>query len=139
MLVTGLVREHEQTVRAGAARCAQLRRFQGVSGLGPKTVMPEVRHRLSVLLIVAALAGAVHSRTVDQGVFATLSLASTATFAVSGDTETFSGQVLPDHGGQRVLLQRLAGGAWRTLAKPRLRPDSSFATSFKFIKSGRQQ
>jgi phospholipase C len=86
-----------------------------------------------------ATSGAVRSRVVDQGVFATLSLASTATFAVSGDTETFSGQVLPDHGGQRVLLQRLAGGAWRTLAKPRLRPDSSFATSFKFIKSGRQQ
>jgi phospholipase C len=72
-------------------------------------------------------------------VYAAVSLANTATFAVSGDSETFSGDVFPSHGGEQVLLQRLAVGGWRTLARPRLNPDSSFSTSFRFVKSGRQQ
>jgi phospholipase C len=86
-----------------------------------------------------ATSGAVASRTVQQGVYATVSISSTATFAVSGDTETFSGQVVPGHGGQRVLLQRFVHGGWRTLATPRLNRQSDFSTNFKFIKSGQQQ
>jgi phospholipase C len=86
-----------------------------------------------------ATVGGLHSRTVGQGVYGTVSLASTATFAVSGDTETFNGVVAPDHPGQRIMLQRLAAGSWRTLAQPQLNRASAFSTAFRFIKSGRQQ
>ncbi|HZU57934.1 MAG TPA: alkaline phosphatase family protein [Actinocrinis sp.] len=86
-----------------------------------------------------ATSGAVASRTVAQGVYANVSLASTATFAISGDTERFSGEVAPGHAGQRVLLQRLVGGTWRTLRRPRLNLGSSFSAKFKFVKSGAQQ
>ena len=86
-----------------------------------------------------ATSGNVASRNVDQGVYATVSLASNVTYAVSGDTETFSGQVLPSHAGEQVALQRLAGGYWQTPKMVRLKADSSFSTSFKFIKSGAQE
>jgi phospholipase C len=84
-------------------------------------------------------ARAVRSRTVDQAVHAVLSLSSNATFAVSGDTETFSGQVAPAHRGQALLLQRLTPRGWRTLAEPHFGPSSRFSARFKFIKGGVQQ
>ena len=86
-----------------------------------------------------ATSGAVTSRVIEQGVYGTVSLASTATFAVSDDTETFSGRVSPSHAGEQVLLQRLVSGQWRTLKTARLDAGSAFTANFQFIKSGRQQ
>jgi len=82
--------------------------------------------------------GPVHSRTVAQGVYAVVSLSSTATFAVSGDTETFSGQVSPGHSGEPIMVQRLTTRGWLTLAEPRVSAASKFSAAFRFVKSGQQ-
>jgi phospholipase C len=76
---------------------------------------------------------------VDQHVQAVVSLATTATFVVSGDTETFSGQVTPGHPGQRISLQRLDGTSWHIVARPRLGSTSSFSARFRYVRSGVQQ
>jgi phospholipase C len=86
-----------------------------------------------------ASSGAVRSPIVDQGVRAAVALASTATFAVSGDRETLSGAVIPNHGGERILIQRLEAGGWRTVGQPRLDRLSRFTLSFRFIQPGRQR
>jgi phospholipase C len=86
-----------------------------------------------------ASAGGVRSRTVEQNVYALVMLSSTATFAVAGDRETFSGVVSPAHRGQRVLLQRQAGEFWQTVARPRLDGSSSFSVVHLFKKAGKEQ
>jgi len=84
--------------------------------------------------LVSALG--LRSRTVDQPVHALVMLSSTATFAVAGDRETLSGQVAPTHSGQRVLLQRLAGERWQTVARPRLDRASGFSVAHLFNQAG---
>ena len=81
----------------------------------------------------------VHSPTVEQHVHAVITLTSTATFAVAGDRETFSGGVNPGHVGQRVWLQRRAGKTWRTLATPRVSVDSGFSAPRVLVNPGSQQ
>jgi phospholipase C len=77
------------------------------------------------------------SRTVDETVYAHMTFVSTATFAVAGDRETFSGQVAPYHAGLRVLIERLSGrGGWRTVAKARLNRASSFSIGYQLNKAG---
>jgi len=78
----------------------------------------------------------VQSTTVAESVRALISLASTATFAVSGDRETLSGQVMPDHPGQRILLQRLSGRRWSTIGQPGLSRKSTFALTRRFTETG---
>ena len=85
----------------------------------------------------AAVRG-VRSATVDQHVHAVVTLTSTATFAVAGDSETFSGQVTPAHVGQRVWLQQRTGSRWRTRATPRLDLASSFSVPRVLVNSGKQ-
>jgi phospholipase C len=84
-------------------------------------------------------AGALRSRTVSQAVRADVTLASDATFVVSGNVAAFSGQVTPRHPGQRVLLQRLVGAGWRTMARPRLTGKSSFSAQVRLVKPGQQR
>ena len=79
------------------------------------------------------------SATVDQQMHAVVTLTSTATFAVAGDRETFSGQVTPAYVGQRVWLQQRTGSTWRTLATPRLDLASSFSVPRVLVNSGNQQ
>ena len=86
-----------------------------------------------------ATVGRVRSPTVAQRVLAAVSLASTATFAVAGDAETLSGQVVPDDAGRRIMLQREAVGGWKTVNRPRLDGNSGFQVSLHFSKSGRQR
>ncbi len=81
----------------------------------------------------------VRSATVDQHMHAVVTLTSTATFAVAGDSETFSGQVTPAYVGQRVWLQQRTGSTWRTLATPRLDLASSFSVPRVLVNSGNQQ
>ena len=50
-----------------------------------------------------------------------VTLASTATFAVAGDAETFSGQLEPGQAGEVVSLQRRVGPRWVTVARPKLK------------------
>jgi Phosphoesterase family len=86
-----------------------------------------------------ATAGGLRSVAVSQSVHALVTLASTATFAVAGDRETLSGQVTPDAPGQAIMIQRLDGSAWRTVALPHLDRTSSFAVSHVFATGGQEQ
>ena len=72
------------------------------------------------------------SRTVVEQVRPTVTLASTATFAVAGDVETLSGQLAPGRTGQLISLQRRVGPRWQTVARPRLKRDSTFSVAHAF-------
>ena len=74
----------------------------------------------------------VTSRTVAQHVRPSVTLASTATFAVAGDSETLSGQLEPGNAGEVVSLQRRVGPRWRTVARPRLKRNGTFAVAHTF-------
>jgi phospholipase C len=69
---------------------------------------------------------------------ALLTLSSTATFAVAGDVEVLSGQVIPAHPGQRVLLQKLTASGWTTLAAARLNSASAYRRPLHLTDAGVQ-
>jgi hypothetical protein len=85
-----------------------------------------------------ATARGVQSVIVSESVHAVVTLSSTATFAVAGDTETFAGQVTPGAPGQAIMIQKHIGSAWRTLALPHLDRTSSFAVRHLFTTRGAQ-
>jgi hypothetical protein len=77
---------------------------------------------------------ATHSRTVHELVAAEVSLAASQT---SGDTLhplVFTGQVTPDHAGQRVYLQaqKGAGDDWTTLKSGRLGAGSNYSIAYRW-------
>jgi phospholipase C len=72
------------------------------------------------------------SRVVSELVRPAVTLTSTATFAVAGDTEMLSGQLQPGLAGQRVALQRRAGRRWINVARPRLTRDLTFSIAHRF-------
>ena len=79
------------------------------------------------------------SRTVVENVRPTVTLASTATFAVAGDVETLSGQLAPGRTGEVVSLQRRVGPRWQTVARPRLKRDSTFSVAHAFTTGRTEQ
>jgi phospholipase C len=84
-----------------------------------------------------ASAKALRSRTIHEGVFDVLTFTSTATFAVSGDRETFSGQVVGARPRSQVLIERHGStGSWRPVAKARVNRASSFQVSHLLTKPG---
>jgi hypothetical protein len=75
-----------------------------------------------------------HSRTVHELVAAEVSLAADQT---SGDTLhplIFTGNVTPDHAGQRVYLQAQTGASddWTTLKAGRLGPGSNYSIAYRW-------
>ncbi|MDQ6810937.1 MAG: hypothetical protein M3Z95_03435, partial [Actinomycetota bacterium] len=141
-------------VRPGAASCGVLvvvwRQLPGRHHFTPTVrVRTNVSGRYKVLLAPGtvttnrdwfATARGLRSRTVREGVFDQLTFTSTATFAVAGDRETFSGQVVPAHGGARVLIQRRRStGGWQPVARPRLNAASSFSLRHLLGKPGSAQ
>ena len=86
-----------------------------------------------------ATARGLQSSIFAQSVHAVVTLSSTATFAVAGDTETFSGQVTPSAPRQAILIQKRFGSSWRTLVLPHLGRTSSFVVPHVFTTSGQQQ
>jgi phospholipase C len=76
------------------------------------------------------------SRVVDQRVHARVSLSASATNAVPGAVVTLSGTVTPAHAGERVLIEQLGAGGWRTIAKPRLDRQSKLAVRYRFAHGG---
>jgi phospholipase C len=83
-----------------------------------------------------ASAGTLRSRTVRLPVRTAVTLLSTATFAVAGDTETVSGSVFPDHAGEIVRVQRRVGRAWRTVTRARLNGMSQYQASVPLTTPG---
>jgi phospholipase C len=79
------------------------------------------------------------SRVVTESVRPAVTLTSSATFAVAGDAETFSGQIEPGAVGERVSLQRRVGPRWVTLARPRLKRGSTYALIHAFTTGRTEQ
>ena len=80
-----------------------------------------------------------HSRVVSELVRPAVTLTSTATFAVAGDTETLSGQLQPGRAGQIVALQRLTGRRWINIARPRLTRSFTFSIAHRFTAGRTEQ
>jgi phospholipase C len=72
------------------------------------------------------------SRRLGQRVRARVALAASDPSPAFGELVTISGRVSPSHRGQRLALERHAGGRWRTIARPRLDARSEFAVRLKF-------
>ena len=86
-----------------------------------------------------ATARGLRSRVLAEHARPVVSLASTATFAVAGDVETFSGQLQPGQAGQRIALQRQAGRRWMTVAQPRVGRTATFSVNHKFTTGRTEQ
>lgn len=82
-----------------------------------------------------------HRRTARlfQGVRDVVSITASATTATVGDVVTFSGTVQPDKSGHVILLQRLDGGIWRTIAAARVGDGSTYAIPFTLAAAGTAQ
>jgi phospholipase C len=78
------------------------------------------------------VAGGVRSAPLTQRIQALVSLVPSETLPVPGDRVVLSGHVVPWHGGNTVLIQRLVVGGWRTLAKHSLNGGSNFAVAERF-------
>ena len=86
-----------------------------------------------------ATARGLRSRTLSELAQPVVTLASTATFAVAGDIETFSGKLQPRNAGQQVSLQRRVGARWLTVARPRVASDATFSASHRFTTGRTEQ
>jgi hypothetical protein len=81
------------------------------------------------------LPGNIHSRTMDERVWATISLTASTLTADTNHRLVFTGHVEPNHAGERVFLQEqggMSGDDWTTLKSGRLGPGSSFAIPYRF-------
>jgi phospholipase C len=72
-------------------------------------------------------AAGLQSHTLHERVQAFVSLVVSKQVADTGDTVTFSGQVLPRHPGEFVSIQERSGGQWVRIARPRLDSHSSYS------------
>ncbi len=75
------------------------------------------------------------SRTVHEGVHALVTLNASTTTAKSNQPVVFTGHVTPNHGGDRVFLQRQVGSSgddWRTIDSGRVGPGSNYAIVHRF-------
>ncbi len=70
--------------------------------------------------------GTMRSTTITQGVAAIVTLRATAGRHRS---TVLAGHVTPSHRGERILLERLVGARWVTIARPRLGRASSFTVA----------
>jgi phospholipase C len=83
----------------------------------------------SELLVTAR---GLRSVAIDELIQPVITLTSTATFAVAGDAETFTGELQPGRAGETVALQRWGGRRWVTVAQPRLRSGLTFSSAHRF-------
>src|SRR5579884_116100 len=88
---------------------------------------------------VTTARGGLRRRVLAEHVRPVITLTSTATFAVAGDTERLSGTLAPARRGQRVLLQRRVGPRWITVKRPRVGPDSVFSIPHRFTTGRNEQ
>jgi phospholipase C len=140
-------------IRRGVKRCGiQIelwRRFPGQRGYTPVAHTRTLAGGRYEFLIPArsvttnrdwvTTARGLRSRVLDELVRPAVTLTSTATFAVAGDTETLSGKVAPAPPGERISLQRQVGPRWITVARPRLSRAQTFALRRKFTTGRTEQ
>jgi len=80
--------------------------------------------------------GAVQSRTINQRVNATVTLAMSNPFPAPGDREVLTGHVSPKHARDSILLQQNGSGGWHQIAKVRLDHKSHYKITHTFTKVG---
>ena len=82
-----------------------------------------------------------HKRTARlfQGVRDVVSIAASTTTGTVGDVVTFSGTVQPNRSGHAILLLRLDGGVWRTVAVARVGDGSTYSIPFTLAAAGTAQ
>lgn len=82
-----------------------------------------------------------HRRTARlfQGVRDVVSIAASTATATVGDVVTFSGTVQPNKSGHAILLLRLDGGVWRTVAVARVGDGSAYSIPFALAAAGTAQ
>lgn len=78
-----------------------------------------------------ATAASIQSPTVSETVLAAVRLHPSSVHPKAGAKVMFSGTVAPSHAGERVALQRLESGRWKTVARPKLSATSGFAIAEK--------
>jgi hypothetical protein len=79
----------------------------------------------------------IHSRTVFERVAALVSLSASTATAVTGQPVVFTGQVDPNHVGERVVLQQeTASGNWHTLKSGRLDGRSNYSITHRWRFAG---
>lgn len=83
------------------------------------------------------VAGGVQSNTVSQEVAAVVTIAAAARTAKAGRAMLFSGHVTPNHTGARVVLERLVGGGWRSIASAKINRASRYVVRAAFTGRGR--
>ena len=104
----------------------------------PLTNLSVVLSNRSWFVRAPGLPGNIHSRTVHERVAAAVSLTAPTpptTGFLTNDTVTLTGGVVPDHVGDRVLLQEetsVLGNTWKTLKHGRLDSASQFSIPYKF-------
>jgi hypothetical protein len=67
------------------------------------------------------------SRKIGQRVEAQVTLQAVPAGS-AGATARFAGYVTPSHAGERIVVERFAGGRWLPFARPRLNADSAYKT-----------
>ncbi len=76
----------------------------------------------------------IQSPAVAESVLAVIALHPSSVRPKAGAKVMLSGTIAPSHAGERVALQRLLGGRWVTIARPRLGARSRFAIAQKMRK-----
>ena len=106
--------------------------------LNPITNLSVVLSNRSWFVRAPGLPGNIHSRTVHERVAAAVSLTAPtppSTGFLTNDPVTFTGAVVPDHVGDRVVLQEQTGSlgnSWKTLKGGRLDSASQFSIPYRF-------
>jgi hypothetical protein len=77
----------------------------------------------------------VHSRTVYERVYASVTLGSAASTGTTNQPIVFTGSVTPNHAGERVFLQEqgsTSGNSWHTLKSGLIGPGSNYSIPYRF-------
>ncbi len=78
------------------------------------------------------------SRTVLERVHASITAVPSSASVDRGAVVTFSGRVSPNHAGERILFERTTAVGSRLLARPQIRPDSTFTVRLRLTGGGDQ-
>ena len=100
------------------------------SGRYSFTLRPDTNRNLYVI------GGRQHSRTVHLHVRALVTLLTPSSTPDTGETTTFTGGVMPRHGGHYVTIEQRQGTRWVRLGRPRLDSHSAFRFTHIFTIGG---
>ena len=106
-------------------------------GSGSFTVTPAASTLYRASFPSSEAYGPANSAQVRVSVRPRVTARAKATTVTYGKTLTVTGSVAPNHHGQRVYLQRLVGGVWKTAATATLGATSAYSVSARPTTKGR--